>query len=106
MSESCIVGLQFVRRMGLKATKPLVMVKPSAVQLYTGPSDQEAMQQGYAPAVVRDIIDTGLQARCFLMFEDGAVCALALAAPHLCSSPSLLHVPRLAARCLQPLPGH
>ena len=71
--------------MGLKATKPLVMVKPSAVHLYTGDFDQEALQQGYAPAVVRDIIDTGLQARCFLMFEDGAVsarCRLSLVCLH------------------------
>ena len=75
--------------MGLKATKPLVMVKPSAVQLYTGPSDQEAMEQVYAPAVVRDIIDTGLQARCFLMFEDGAVRALPPAL-WLCASPAAL----------------
>ena len=66
--------MQFVRRMGLKSDKPLVMVKASAVQLYTGPSEAEAVQQGYVPAVIRDIMDTGLQARCFLMFEDGAVC--------------------------------
>ena len=73
MSDVSLVDMQFVRRMGLKSDKPLVMVKASAVRLYTGASEAEAVQQGHVPAVIRDIIDTGLQARCFLMFEDGAV---------------------------------
>ena len=77
--------MQFVRRMGLQTQKPLVMVKASAVRLYTGASEAEAVQQGYVPAVIRDIIDTGLQARCFLMFEDGAV------SPNSCG-PCVLHV--------------
>ncbi|BDA46375.1 Sulfate/thiosulfate import ATP-binding protein CysA [Coccomyxa sp. Obi] len=61
---------QFVKRMGFKADKPLVMCRPSEVEVSAQPPDQS---QKFAPAIVVDRIDIGSMIKYILRFDDGVV---------------------------------
>ena len=60
---------QFVRRMGVVTSKPMVMFRPTELEVATAlPAAQTA---GYMPATVVDRIDMYFIIKYFLRFEDG-----------------------------------
>ncbi|KAK9818174.1 hypothetical protein WJX72_008238 [[Myrmecia] bisecta] len=60
----------FVKRMGFKTQKPMVMFKPSDVRILTQPPPPE-LQRRYLPATIYDRINARTMLYYFLRFDDG-----------------------------------
>ena len=70
-SDVSAVGMQFVKRMGVRTHKPFVMCRPRAVSMCDC-SPEEALPR-FVPATVRDLVDLGPKQKARLQFDDGQV---------------------------------